>query len=146
MQDTSPGGDVERQQTAGGNGNVQTPSWEGRLRKRLSYTVSQLMSTEGFNNINSLRLTVSWGCKSNGASFHLHLHGCFFWALQVLETRRGVLEQLLCLLHGFLFLPGRLWLPQKFSVGAAYCTAVAFCAREIKRPLSSNSLALLRQH
>lgn len=70
-------GKVERQQTAGGNGNVQRPSWERCLRKRLSYMVSQLMSTEGFHNINSLRLTVSWGCKSNGASFHFHLHGCF---------------------------------------------------------------------
>lgn len=68
--------DMERQQTSGINGDVQMLSWEGWLQKRLSYTISQLMSTEGFNNINSLRLTTSWGCKSNGASFHLHLHSC----------------------------------------------------------------------
>lgn len=46
----------------------------------------------------------------------------------------------------FSLLPGRPRSPQKFSVGAAYCTAGAFCAWEIKCPLSSNSLALLRQH
>lgn len=68
---------MERQQTAGINGDVQTLSWEGWLQKHLSYTISQLMSTEGFNNIDSLRLTMSWGCKSNGASFHLHLRSCF---------------------------------------------------------------------
>lgn len=93
--------DMERQQTPGINGDVQTLSWEGWLQKRLSYTISQLMSTEGFNNINSLRLTTSWGCKSNGASFHLHLHSCS--SEQGMGTGRGVLEQSLFLLHGFLF-------------------------------------------
>lgn len=34
--------------------------------KHLSHPVSQLMGTGGFNNINSLRLTMSWECKSNG--------------------------------------------------------------------------------
>lgn len=56
--------------------NTQTLSWGGCFQKSLPSTTSQLMIAEGLNDINSLRLTAPWGCKSSGMSFHFHLPGC----------------------------------------------------------------------
>lgn len=135
---------VERQQMTGENRNVQMLTWELCLQKHLSYTVSQLMNTEGFNNINSLRLTMSWGCKNNGASFHLHLYGCF--SEHCMWWRQGVVFWSSGFASSMVFSSAR-----QTAATAVFCWCCilygcSFCAWKIKCPVSSNSLALLQQH